>query len=83
MTVVDEKILSKDDLAIVSTAITALEKIAEQRRGLVLCSDGRTRRLNKLEWVQLLDRVTVAAGYPPGQAERDGLEAAKAAGGRV
>lgn len=69
--------ISKDELAILSTAIAVIQKDAERRRGFVICADGKLRRFQKLQAVDLIDRLGQLAGHNPGELKRLGLELAR------
>lgn len=67
-------LISSDDLAIISTAIAVLQKDSERRRGLVICSDGRARRLSRDQAVDMIDKVGTLAGYERGYLKNLAME---------
>lgn len=69
--------LSADELAILSTAIAAVQKDAERRRGFVFCADAKMRRFSKENAVDLIDRLATLAGHERGKMKREGLALAR------
>jgi hypothetical protein len=69
--------LTADELAILSTAIAILQKHGEPRRGLVICADGKLRRLSKELSLSLIDRLSQLAGHDAGALKREAVELAK------
>lgn len=68
--------ISDSELAILATAIAIVQKDAERRRGFVLCTDGKLRRLGKMDAVNLLDRLGQLAGHDEGVLKEQGLSLA-------
>lgn len=69
--------ISSDELAILSTAVAIVQKDAERRRGFVLCTDGKLRRLGKEAAVDLIDRLGTLAGHGRGELKAQGMELAR------
>lgn len=77
MSLMSGPMLSSDQLAILATGIMVVQKDAERRRGLVLCADGKTRRFEKMFYVDLIDKLGTLAGHEAGFLKEQGLELAK------
>jgi len=69
--------ITNDELAILSTAIAVMQKDAERRRGLMICADGKPRRLSQELALDLIDRLSQLAGHAPGLLKAQGLALAK------
>jgi len=73
--------VSPDELAIVSTALSIVQKDAERRfRGRVLCADGRFREFSREQAVDLIDKIGTLAGHERGSLRAAGLGLALEAG---
>lgn len=69
--------ITRDELSILSTAILIVQKDAERRRGYVLCADAKLRKLNKMQAVELIDKIAQLAGFEAGDLKSKGLLLAK------
>lgn len=70
-------VITKDELAILSTAIAIVQKDSERRRGFVLCADGKLRRLSKEQAVTLIEKITTLSGLDGRSIRREAMELAK------
>lgn len=72
--------LTHDELSILSTAIAIVQKDAERRRGFVLCTDAKLRKLDKMMAVELIDKLSVLSGFKKGEMKNQALEIAREVG---